>query len=328
MTNLDEFLRERAPTWDELDRLLQTGGTTPARLGPAGVLRLGECYRSVAADLAFARRRFPTDPVVGHLERLTQRGRQAVYGAARSRSTVREFVSHGYWRRIRERPLLLLLSFLCLALPTILAGYWAWRDPGPASGLVPDAYQSVTQPRQPGQDLGVSVEDQSDLAAQIFTNNIQVTFLAFGGGMLLGLGTLYVLIQNGVLMGAIAGLAIGAGNGRPFFELVVAHGVLELSCIVVAGLAGLRLAAAIIDPGTQTRTDALRTEARAAVEIIIGTMPWLVVAGLVEGFLTPAGKGLTVVLLVGFALGAIFWGLVLWRGAPEEEPLVTVEPAT
>jgi uncharacterized membrane protein SpoIIM required for sporulation len=191
---------------------------------------------------------------------------------------------------------------------------------------VPDAYQSVTQPRKSGQDLGVSVEDQSDLAAQIFTNNIQVTFLAFAGGMLLGLGTLYVIIQNGVLMGAIAGLAIGAGNGRPFFELVVAHGVLELSCIVVAGLAGLRLAAAIIDPGTQTRMNALRTEARAAVEIIIGTMPWLVVAGLVEGFLTPAGKGLTVVLLVGFALGAIFWGLVLWRGAPEAVP-ATAEPA-
>jgi uncharacterized membrane protein SpoIIM required for sporulation len=326
MTNLDEFVRERTPTWDELDHLLQAGANAPARLGPAGVLRLGECYRSVAADLAFARRRFPADPVVGRLEGLTQRGRQAVYGAARSRNTVREFVSHGYWRRIRERPALLALSFVCLALPTLLAGYWAWRDPGPASGLVPDAYQSVTQPRTPGQDLGVSVDEQSDLAAQIFTNNIQVTFLAFAGGILLGLGTLYVLIQNGIMLGAVAGLAIGAGNGRPFFELVVAHGVLELSCIVVAGLAGLRLAAAIIDPGTKSRMDALRTEARAAVEIIIGTMPWLVVAGLVEGFLTPAGTGLTVVLTVGFALGAIFWGLVLWRGGPAATP-ATDEPA-
>ena len=63
--------------------------------------------------------------------------------------------------------------------------------------------------------------------------------------------------------------------------------------------------------------DALRDEARAAVEIVLGTAPWLVVAGLVEGFLTPAGKGLTVVLIVGFGLGAIYWGLVLWRGAPE-----------
>jgi uncharacterized membrane protein SpoIIM required for sporulation len=128
---------------------------------------------------------------------------------------------------------------------------------------------------------------------------------------------LYLLIQNGIMLGAVAGLAIGAGNGRPFFELVVAHGVLELSCIVVAGAAGLRLASAIVDPGTRPRMDALRTEARAAVEIVLGTAVWLVVAGLVEGFLTPAGKGLAVVLVVGLGLGVLFWGLILWRGAPE-----------
>ena len=321
MTNLDEFLRDRSPTWDELERLLDGGGTSPARLGSAGVLRLGHCYRAVAADLAFARRRFPTDGVVTRLEQLTRRGRHAVYDSARPRGTVRAFVTRGYWRRVRERPALLAISVLCLALPTLLAGYWAWRDPGPASGLAPRAYQSVTQPRRAGQDLGESVDQQSDIAAEIFTNNIQVTFLAFAGGILFGLGTLYLLIQNGLLLGAVGGLAISAGNGRPFFELVVAHGVLELSCIAVAGAAGLRLASAIIDPGTRERRDALRIEARAAVEMVLGTAVWLVVAGLVEGFLTPAGKGLTVVLIVGFGLGALFWGLVLWRGAPERVAL-------
>ena len=320
MTNLDEFVADRAQTWNELEHLVEQGGNAPARLGPAGVLRLGACYRSVAADLAFARRRFPSDPVVVRLERLTARGRQAVYSTTRSHTSVREFVSHGYWRRVRERPALLLVAVACLALPTMLAGYWAWRDPGPASGLAPSAYQSVTEPRTPGQDQGVSVDNQSQLAAEIFTNNIQVTFLAFAGGILLGLGTLYVLIENGILLGAVAGLAIGAGNGRPFFELVVAHGVLELSCIAVAGVAGLRIATAIVDPGTRTRMDALRTEARAAVEIVLGTAVWLVVAGLVEGFLTPAGKGLTVVLIVGLGLGTLYWGLVLWRGAPERAP--------
>jgi len=314
--NLDEFIHERAATWAELEQLVDAAGNTPARLGADRVRRLGATYRSVAADLAVARRRFPGDPLVGRLERLAQRGRQAVYHSAPTRGTFREFVSHGYWRRIRERPLLLLTAILCLALPTVLAGYWAWRDPGAASGLVPDQYQSVTAPRTPGQDLGVSVDEQSDLAAEIFTNNIRVAFLAFAGGILFGIGTLYVLISNGIVLGAVAGLAIGAGNGRAFFELVLAHGVLELSCIAVAGLAGLRLASAIVDPGNRTRAAALRQEARAAVEIVLGTMFWLVVAGLVEGFLTPAGKGLTVVLVVGFGLGALFWGLVWWRGKP------------
>ncbi len=317
MTNLDEFVRDRTETWTELERLVGARGSSPARLGPEGVLRLGACYRSVAADLAFARRRFPADPIVHRLELLARQGRHAVYDMNPSKQTLRTFASRGYWRRVRERPALLVLAIVCLALPTLLAGMWAWRDPGPASGLAPSRYQSVTQPRADGRDLGISVDQQSDMAAEIFTNNIQVTFLAFAGGILLGLGTLYVLIQNGILLGAVAGLAIGAGNGHPFFELVVAHGVLELSCIVVSGVAGLRIASAIVDPGTRTRGDALRSEARAAVEIVLGTTVWLVVAGLVEGFLTPAGKGLTTVLIVGFGLGAIYWGLVLWRGSPE-----------
>jgi uncharacterized membrane protein SpoIIM required for sporulation len=317
VSNLDEFVRDRAATWTELEGLLDLAGGSPARLGADGVRRLGACYRATAADLAYARRRFPGDRIAVQLERLVQHGRQAVYNTSPRSATLREFVSHGYWRRIRERPVLLFFAIVCLMGPTLLAGYWAWRDPGPASGLVPDQYQSVTAPRTPGKDLGVSVDEQSDLAATIFTNNIRVAFFAFAGGILLGLGTLYVLVSNGILGGAVAGLAIGAGNGRPFFELVLAHGVLELSCIAVAGYAGLRLASAIVDPGFRDRGTALRDEARAAVEIILGTSTWLVVAGLVEGFLTPAGKGLNVVLIVGFGLGAIFWGLVWWRGKPE-----------
>ena len=316
MSNLDEFVRDRVPVWNDLGALLDRAGTSPAKLGATDVRRLGAMYRSVVADLALARRRFPSDPVVLHLEQLVRRSRLAVYNTAPKSATFREFVSHGYWRRIRERPALLLFSFACVLLPTLLAGYWAWRDPGPASGLVPKQYQSVTQPREPGQDLGQSVNDQSGLAAEIFTNNIRVSIFAFAGGLLLGIPTLYSLIYNGILLGAVGGLAIGAGNGRPFFELVTAHGVLEMSCIIVSGMAGLRIAAAIIDPGFRDRGEALRVEARAVVEIILGTAAWLVVAGLVEGFLTPAGKGLTVVLIVGFGLGILYWGLVFWRGKP------------
>ena len=249
-----------------------------------------------------------------------------MYNSPSSRTSVWEFFASGYWRRVRERKAILAISFLCLAVPTLLGGYWAWRDPGPASGLAPSQYQSVTQPRTAGQSLGLTVDQESTMAAQIFTNNITVTFFAFAGGLVLGLGTLYVLLNNGVLIGVVGGLAIGSGNGRAFFELVTAHGVLELSCIVVSGAAGLRLGWSIIDPGNRTRGEALRAEARAAIEIVLGTAPWLVVAGLVEGFLTPSGTGLSTVLAVGVSLGAIYWGLMLWRGSPEPEPF-RVEPA-
>ncbi|MCU1428193.1 MAG: protein of unknown function transrane, partial [Actinomycetia bacterium] len=253
--------------------------------------KLGSSYRAAAADLATTRRRFAGDPVVVRLERLVDRARQLVYESAPGEGTLRAVVSHGYWRRVRERPWTLLVAGVMLFAPALLTGYWAWRDPGAASGLVPSAYQSVTEPRPAGQDLGVPIDRQAELASTIFTNNITVTLLAFAGGVLLGLGTLYMLITNGVLLGAVAGLAIGAGNGQAFFDLVVAHGVLELSCITVAGAAGLRIGWALVDPGYRPRGAALREESRAAIEVILGTAAWLVVAGLVEGFVTPAGLG-------------------------------------
>jgi uncharacterized membrane protein SpoIIM required for sporulation len=324
-SNLDEFIANRAPLWDELDALIERAGTRPARLGPDGVRLLGTRYRAAAADLATARRRFAGDPVVARLDRLVGRARQLVYDSAARHGTLREFVSHGYWRRVRERPVPLMISALLLFAPALLAGYWAWRDPGHASGLVPSQYQSVTEPRAAGKDLGVPLDEQATLATTIFTNNIMVAALAFAGGITLGFGTAYVLLQNGVMLGAVAGLAIGAGNSRPFFELITAHGVLELSCIVVAGAAGLRVGWAIVHPGYRRRSVALREEARAAVEILLGTAAWLVVAGLVEGFITPKGLGLGPVLGIGFTLGIVFWGLVIWRGAPER-PLLTDAP--
>ena len=130
---------------------------------------------------------------------------------------------------------------------------------------MPGEYQSVTQPRAEGQDLGLAPDEEAAFSAAIFTNNIRVTLLAFAAGILVGIGTAAVLILNGVLLGAIGGLAVGAGNGRPFFELVAAHGVLELSCIVVAGAAGLRFGWALVEPGHRNarRGAAARGAARA-----------------------------------------------------------------
>ena len=137
MFNLDQFVTDRAPTWTELDELVAHAGGRPSRLGADGVRRLGETYRATAADLALARRRFPGDAVVARLEQLVARSRPVVYNAPTSRTGVVEFFTTRYWQRVRERKGVLLISFLCLAVPTLLGGYWAWRDPGPASGLVP-----------------------------------------------------------------------------------------------------------------------------------------------------------------------------------------------
>jgi uncharacterized membrane protein SpoIIM required for sporulation len=312
--NLDAFVRDRSEAWSRLDTLVRDARRRAESLGPEGVLELGSLYRAAAADLALGRRAFPGDPVVARLERLVAAARTLVYAVPSRRGGLRRFVTHGYWRLVAERWVVLALAAALLFGPALLSGAWALDDPGAAAGLVPTEFQSVTEPRPEGQDLGLAPDEEAAFSAAIMTNNIRVSLFAFAAGILAGLGTAAVLILNGVLLGAVGGLAVGAGNGRPFFELVAAHGVLELSCILVAGAAGLRFGWALVEPGTGTRGDALRREARPALALVLGTAPWLVVAGLVEGFVTPAGIGLTGALAVGFALATVYWGLVVFLG--------------
>jgi uncharacterized membrane protein SpoIIM required for sporulation len=322
--NVDAFLSKRRPSWEELETLVGNARRRPEKLGPTRVLLLGRRYRSAAADLAFARRSFPGDPTVAYLEGLVGRARHLVYDAPTRRGSFWRFVKNDYWRLVVERKLALLLAATLLFAPAFLTAAWAWSDPGQAAGLVPAAYRSVTEPRPNGDDVGLSSPDRAALSSEIFTNNIKVTFFAFAGGILLGLGTAVILISNGVMLGTIAGLAIGSGNGRVFFELVVAHGVLELSCITVAGAAGLRLGWSIVDPGLRTRLESVALEARRSVAIILGTMAWLVVAGLTEAFVTGTGGSLALVLAVGTALGVVYWTLVLWRGVLRAAPVTSL----
>ena len=312
--NVDGFVSERQAAWTELEGLVRRAGRRLERLAPDEVMRAGLLYRSVAADLALARRHFPGDPVVARLQRLVGDSRSLVYQGGPRRTTLRSFFARDYWVRVAERPRILAAAALLLFVPAIVGALWAVADPNHASGAVPGIYRSISERREPSRNLGRAATSGPAISTQIFTNNIRVTFMAFAGGILLGLGSAAVLLYNGAFLGIIAGLATKSGNARFLAEFVIAHGVLELSCIVVGGAAGLRLGLALISPGYRPRSEVLIEEGRHTVEIILGTMPWLVVAGLVEGFITPAALGFGVVLPVGFGLGAIYWGLVIWRG--------------
>ena len=316
--NLERFLREREPDWGVLEGLLDRAGGRVDRLGPDGVLDLGRRYRAAAADLALARRSFSGDPVVIRLETLVARGRALVYAeTTESRETVTHFLLTGYWRRVRERPVPLLVAALLLLVPALLGTLWGADDPGAAIGVVPGDFRGEGAASG---DVGLGAAQQAEFASKIFTNNLQVTFLAFAGGVLAGLGTAAVLIYNGVLLGAIAGISIEAGRGSVFAELVVPHGVLELTCIAVCAAAGLRIGWALVEPGSRPRGQALASEARRSIEVVLGTAPWIVLAGLVEGFVTGTGLGLGAALAIGLGLGGLWWGLLAWRGAPVREP--------
>jgi uncharacterized membrane protein SpoIIM required for sporulation len=316
--NLDAFVRQRTPEWQELAWLVESAGRRPERLGPGGVRRLGATYRAAAADLALARRRWPGDPVTVRLEDLVSRSRHLVYASESRSGSLRHFLSRGYWRLVHERLGLVGLCWLLLIVPGLLLGAWAASDPAAAARFLPAEYRGVGDGARG--DLGLAVGTQATLAGQILTNNIQVSFLAFAGGILAGVGTTLVLLFNGALLGGVAGLTVAAGRPGPFLSLVAPHGVLELSVIAVSGAAGLTVGWALVDPGRRSRRAALGQGARRGAEIVLGTMPWFVLAGLVEGFVTPTALPLAGALAVGILAAAPYWALVFWRGRPEPVP--------
>jgi uncharacterized membrane protein SpoIIM required for sporulation len=124
-------------------------------------------------------------------------------------------------------------------------------------------------------------------STSIQTNNISVTFVTFAGGLLGGLGTLFALFRNGVLLGSVFELCIR----YRFWEIpifIAAHGVIELTAIFIAGGAGLLVGKALLMPGDMRRIDALVTNGLLAIKLILGTIPMLLIAGLIEGFISPA----------------------------------------
>ena len=309
---LDRFERERAAGWSALDAALTRARGRPERLGSDGVLELGALYRGAAADLALARRLFPGDPLTARLETLVIRARAVVYADVGRRRAPWAFVTTGYWRLVSERKLVVLLAAVLLFGGALFAFVWGWADPDAASGLVPGDFINGADP--PRGSRGLTASESAAFSSQIFTNNIQVTLQSFAAGLVFAVGGAFMLVYNGLIFGAVLGVAAANGNAGQVLRLIAAHGVLELSCIIVAAAAGLQLGWALVAPGPLRRRDALAAQARPAMAIVLGTAPWLVVAGLVEGYVSPAGWGGAGPYVVGLGLGSLYWGLVFWRG--------------
>jgi uncharacterized membrane protein SpoIIM required for sporulation len=306
---VERFIGEREADWRELAALLDGG----RRRSATEVLRLAALYRGAAADLALARRGHPGDPIVGRLESLVARGRQAVYAEEPRRGSLRTFFGRTYWVGVRARPLALLVALALLFVPAALTVAWALTDTGAAVALVPGQFRGAVEPVG---DTGMTTSETAAFSSAVMTNNIRVTFLAFAAGILFGLGTAVVVAYNGAVLGAVAGGAIANGNGTEFAEFVTAHGVIELSCIAVAASAGMRMGYALVAPGPRPRLAALAEEARAAIAIVLGTIPWVILAGIIEGFVTRSGFGLVPGIVLGVGVGTLYWGLVLVRGRP------------
>ena len=313
----EDFITVKRPNWERLTAILnksQVGGLTV--LSAEELNELGRLYRSATSDLAVARRDFASHRVVEYLNSLVARAHGAVYQsrAARRRGII-EFFTTTFPRTFRATWGYTLASFLMFLLPALASFAVAYRDPAAGAALFPgieDRIQDIRDKREWWK--GINDEGRAASASLIMTNNIRVAILAFAGGVLLGVFTLYILAQNGLMLGIVAGAAQALGFATNLWGFVAAHGVIELSVIFIAGGAGLQLGWSVIRPGLLTRRAALVLASRRAAQLLLGCIPLLMIAGTIEGFISPSDLPLAAKLVVSFTSGVLMYGYLLLAG--------------
>ena len=283
-----------APEWDALERWLEQRGKTKAEKRSEPAWDPGELpqrYRRLCQHLALARDRRYGTQVVERLHRLAGEIHQVLYGArGDQRSRWLRYFYGGFARVVRTEWRAVLAAALIFGVP--FAGMIVLAQ------AVPEAALYVLPAEQIGQFdemYGKSAERLgrrgADTDFQMFGfyifNNVRIAFQMFAGGLALGVGTLFYLLFNGLVLGAAAGYVTGAGYGESFYSFVSGHSALELTGLVLAGAAGLKLGAALVAPGMLTRKQALVAAGRAAAGIMYGAAVMLFAAAFVEAFWSP-----------------------------------------
>ena len=291
------------------------------RLSKEEIDSLGRLYRMSTSDLALARREFPGHRVTAYLNQLVARAHGQIYQSEPlQKNRVTHFFRAHFPQLYREILPYTTGATLLFIIPALIAFFVVWRAPETIYLFEGEQIAPLVRQVEEGK-LWVDVEPEvrSAMSAVIMTNNIQVSFLAFAGGMLAGLLTIYVMIFNGIHLGAIFGLLQFHKLSSGLAEFVVGHGFIELSVIMVAGGAGLYLGDGLIRPGLLTRREALVQRGRLSVQLILGCVPLLIIAGLIEGFISPSGLPRLVKVAVGLSTGLLLHTYWLLGGRDVEQ---------
>lgn len=312
----EDFISAKRPAWERLEQLLRTSQSARlTALSAEELYELGKLYRQATSDLAVARRDFPLHRVTAYLNGLVGRAHGAVYrNEATTWGRIREFILLTFPQVWRATLPFTLVAFLFFMLPAVIAFVVAFNDPNQAGLVFPGAEYLAEQIRNHEEWWLDINQSRGGNAALIASNNILVTIQAFAGGMLLGLLSIYAMINNGLLLGVVAGLSAHYGFSGRLWGFVAAHAAIELSVIFFAGGAGLQLAWAILHPGLLSRSAALRMAAQRAIVIMIGCVPLLLVAGTIEAFISPSNLPVWVKLVVSFGTGIALYSYLIGIG--------------
>ncbi len=309
------FVQRRSDTWQRLEALLARAARGGTRAFPPNeITELGRLYRATTSDLSYARSRAYDRALLEYLNRLTARAHAYVY-AGGARSTIArlgDFYVHGFPVEFRRSFAYVALCIAITVACSVVAYVLVRNHPANAYALLPQAMVPDSI-RKSLHDSNFAVDPAfaPSMSALIITNNVKVAIIAFAGSITLGAATIYIIALNGLMLGCLGALYTNAGFGADFWSTIAPHGFIELTAIQVAGAAGLLIAAGVLYPGRLRRRDAIAANARRAGTLILGVASMLVVAGTIEGFISPRrwpadvriGIGATTAALLVYYLG-------------------------
>lgn len=325
----NSWIDKRSTHWTRLGNLISRAHADGvASLSHLELRELAFLYRQVAADLSALRQDPTARTRTAELNSLLARAHSIIYSRKRSGwRIVRDFLWCDYPRLFRQ-----LLPYVLASLILFLAGGVL----GALMTLVrPEFMRTLLGPQmvhtiEQGKMWTESLTSMSPQASSfITTNNIGVTFAAFAGGILGGLGTLYLIAFNGILMGVVGAACQQHHMSLSLWSFVAPHGSLEIPAILIAGAAGMRLGYGILFPGIYTRRYSIVIAGSEAVRLLAGTIPMLICAGIFEGFFSPSHAPVA----LKFAVAAVLFSLLIaWlthqAPLPKEDMATTVDDYT
>ncbi len=319
----ERFVRTHREMWQRLSALVDKAQQSRLdSLSDDELHEMGVLYRRASSDLARAKTRYITTnsgrELVRSLNDLVLRAHTQVYSAPPPQPlNAIHFLLHGFPAAFRRHWRAIALAAVFMYLPGLLSYFTVVYNPDSAKIFVPDSAIQEVQKRADKKIVGgwgartefEGLVSSPATSSMIMTNNIRVTIMAVAFGVTAGIGTAVVLLTNGLMVGGLAGVATNVHADLLFWAVILPHGVLELTAICIAGGAGLMLGRALWAPGDLPRGDALKVAGVEAVQLLAGVAVLLVIAGLIEGFITPLP--LPPLLKLTFALGTTI-ALVLY----------------
>ena len=317
------WVERRRPHWNRLEALVDKGRRGVSTFAHEELRELALLYRQTAADLAVAREHRADAQLAAYLNGLLGRAHNLVYSAAPAEPRgILTFYTRTFPRIFRETAIYTAVATALFLIGGVAGAVLCALDPGFERFLLGGEMMDTIERRQMWTHSILAVKPLASSA--ILTNNLSVSFTAFAMGITAGVGTAWMMLFNGLMIGVVGAACARSGMSLSLWSFLVPHGALELPAIFIAGGAGLLLGRALVAPGLLTRRDALRSYGGTAVRLLLGVIPLLVIAGVIEGFVSPVPMNPVIKFVIGGAL-LVLLGLYLFaigpRTADQSRPL-------